>query len=276
MSRGVSLHIGLNSLDPNHYDGWSGTLNACEADASSMRKICDTRGFATERLLTKDATRSAVLDRLASLASDLVSGDTLIISYSGHGGQLPDKNDEEDDGLDETWCLYDGELLDDELYRAWAAFVPGVQVAVFSDSCHSGTVIKELVLNQALVFPTLVEGPRFQPVYRAMPPEIQMRTYMANQEFYDGLLAAKAPPATPECSVLLVSGCQDNQLSQDGAFNGAFTGALIKTWANGGFIGGYEAFTKAIRKRLPTSQSPNYLAIGASNPAFASGPVFSL
>lgn len=33
-----SLHIGLNAVDSNAYDGWDGTLNACEADAGDA---CD-------------------------------------------------------------------------------------------------------------------------------------------------------------------------------------------------------------------------------------------
>jgi hypothetical protein len=44
--------------------------------------------------------------------------------------------------MDETWCLYDGQLLDDELHGAWEKFQAGVRILVFSDSCHSGTVLK--------------------------------------------------------------------------------------------------------------------------------------
>ena len=32
---GLSLHVGLNAVDPAHYAGWSGPLNACEADATA-------------------------------------------------------------------------------------------------------------------------------------------------------------------------------------------------------------------------------------------------
>jgi hypothetical protein len=39
MAKGLSLHIGLNRIDPNHYAGWSGTLNACENDARAMQDI---------------------------------------------------------------------------------------------------------------------------------------------------------------------------------------------------------------------------------------------
>ncbi len=35
MAKGVSVHIGVNEVDPAHYGGWSGKLNACEADAEN-------------------------------------------------------------------------------------------------------------------------------------------------------------------------------------------------------------------------------------------------
>jgi hypothetical protein len=38
MARGQALTIGLNAVDPKHYEGWSGELNACEADANDMAR----------------------------------------------------------------------------------------------------------------------------------------------------------------------------------------------------------------------------------------------
>lgn len=276
MAKGVSLHIGLNVVDPAHYDGWSGPLNACEADAHSMATICEKQGFESRKLLTKAATRAAVAQQLEKLAGSLAGGDTLVISYSGHGGQLPDENKDEDDGLDETWCLFDGQLLDDELYRAWAKFNAGVRIAVFSDSCHSGSVVKNLLLSRTFPDQALMGGTTAAtPIYRAMPSEMVTRTYYANQKFYDELLAKPAPP-TPTCAVILVSGCQDNQLSMDGPFNGAFTGALLQTWSKGSFKGSYNALAKAIRTELPPTQSPNYMTVGGANDAFADGQAFSI
>ena len=37
--RGLSLHIGLNSVNPKHYAGWSGDLMACEFDAEDMAAL---------------------------------------------------------------------------------------------------------------------------------------------------------------------------------------------------------------------------------------------
>ena len=33
-------------------------------------------------------------------------------------------------------------MIDDEIFHALGAFAPGVRILVFSDSCHSGSVIK--------------------------------------------------------------------------------------------------------------------------------------
>jgi metacaspase-1 len=272
MSKGLSLHIGLNSVDPAKYSGWSGDLVACENDARSMQSICSARGFQAHTLLTQQATRAALLDALKDASQELQAGDTLVISYSGHGGQVPDVNGDEDDGLDETWCLYDGEVLDDELYWCWGQLPAGVRVAVFSDSCHSGTVLKATLLAKGMV--AADAGP-VTTRYKAMPREVEFATYERNRALYEELQSKGAPP-DPHCSVILVSGCQDNQLSSDGPFNGSFTGALLIVWQNGQFHGGYAEFTKAIRARLPSTQSPNFMSVGAPDPDFQNGPVFSI
>jgi len=56
MGRGLSLHIGLNRVDPDHYNGWDGQLTACEFDANDMQAIAKNGGFETKVLLTEEAT----------------------------------------------------------------------------------------------------------------------------------------------------------------------------------------------------------------------------
>jgi len=83
-----------------------------------------------------------VIAAITSAATAIVEGSIFFLTYSGHGGQVPDITGDEVDLQDETWCLFDGELLDDELRVLWSKFAPGVRILVLSDSCHSGTVIK--------------------------------------------------------------------------------------------------------------------------------------
>jgi len=52
MAKGAAVTIGLNSVDPVHYQGWSGDLTACEADAKDMAAIAASEWYAVTTLLT--------------------------------------------------------------------------------------------------------------------------------------------------------------------------------------------------------------------------------
>src|SRR4051812_20909928 len=142
--KAVSVHLGLNAVSAKHYEGWSGELTACEFDAHDMAAIARTAGMKSTVLLTRHATRARALAAVRAASKSLQSGDLLFLTYSGHGGQIPDVTGEEDDKLDETWCLYDGQLIDDEMYAELSRFAAGVRILVLSDSCHSGTVLRAM------------------------------------------------------------------------------------------------------------------------------------
>lgn len=276
-SVGVSLHIGINEVSAAHYAGWTGPLAACEFDANDMAAIAQAQGIKPTVLLTRKGTRSAMLSALRKAAKALKAGDLFWLTYSGHGGQVPDNSGEEPDKLDETWCLYDGQLIDDELYYELSRFAKGVRILVLSDSCHSGTVVRAGRPAPG----TAEQRPRI------MPPAVGMRVYNAHKAWYDRLQAdiAKAAggrvtdPDTAiaqvavsvrltgivqkfEPSVVLVSGCQDNQFSMDGNHNGAFTEQVLRVWNNGGFQGSLAQFHARVRAGLPPTQSPNLFTLG--------------
>jgi len=278
MPKGLALTIGLNAVDPKHYAGWAGELSACEADAADMADIARTRKFTVKTLLTKAATRAKVAAEIAKAARTLKAGDIFLLTYSGHGGQLPDLNNDEPDNQDETWCLYDGEQVDDELYSMLGKFAKSVRVLVFSDSCHSGTVVKAAYFQgtaaarSAGLASSVVR-------YRAMPPDVALRTYRQNKRFYDPILLAKDRKKAigkVKASVLLISGCQDNQLSSDGDFNGLFTGTMLRVWNHGRFKKDYQAFHKAIVRRMPPDQTPKYFRAGGMSSAFEAQVPFSI
>jgi hypothetical protein len=237
-----------------------------------MADLAVARGFSCTRLLTKDASRAAVNSVIADAARRLRSGDIFFLSYSGHGGQLPDLNGDEADRKDESWCLYDSELVDDELYTLLGAFAAGVRIIMLSDSCHSGSVNKDLFYRTE----TPARTPR---VYRVMPDEIALRVYQKNKEFYDPILKSRDTAKALEsikASVLLISGCQDNQYSQDGIFNGLFTASLKSVWNGGTFRGSYGKFYKAISAQMPPDQTPRLSMIGTVDRRFRSQAPFEL
>ena len=267
MPKAISVHVGLNGVDASHYNGWSGTLNACEADAQDMQRIAAARGFETRLLLTREATAAAVADAIGAAAGALGDGDIFFLTYSGHGGQVPDGNGDESagDGKDETWVLYDRQLVDDELYALWARFARGARILVFSDSCHSGSVTRDIfdAAVPHVVEHALVDTPT--PRTKDAPRDVLEKTYEANRALYDGIQDAvpSGEKADLGATVILISGCQDNQLSLDGDRNGLFTQQLLAVWDDGRWKGSHSRFHKAIGARMPPTQSPNYFVVGA-------------
>ncbi len=270
MSQGISVHVGLNHVDPAHYNGWDGQLNACEADARSMEHIAKSRGLHTKSFLTKAATANAVKHAIRDAAARTQPGDLFFLTYSGHGGQVPDTNADEPDRKDETWVLYDRQLVDDELYALWSTFKPGVRIFILSDSCHSGSVARGIA---EAAIPHVVEQGMVDtasPKPKDMPQEVEKATYEQNKELYDGIQKENpnAEKAMIGATVILISGCQDNQLSLDGDKNGLFTQQLLTVWNNGHWKGSYRRFQQAIAARMPPTQSPNFFKVGATDAAF--------
>jgi hypothetical protein len=280
----MSLHIGLNEVDPVHYDGWSGPLGACEFDVISLAAIAKSKKMASTQLMTKQATREAVLKNLRAASKALRAGDFFFLTYSGHGGQVEDISGDEKDKLDETWCLFDGQLIDDELYLELSKFAKGVRILVLSDSCHSGTVTRA--------------ARRPPSNARLMPADIARRVYLKHKKEYDAIQRAVVKEAgglSPDealahvavsqrltriagrckASVILISGCQDNQVSLDGVANGAFTERLLAVWNNGAFKDNYARFHATILAEMPDSQSPNFFQLGPAK-GFAQEQVFKV
>lgn len=281
MPQAISIHVGLNEVDPAHYQGWDGKLVACEFDANDMEKLAGERGFKTHKLLTKHATAHALTAALEDAGKKLDSGDMLLLTYSGHGGQVPDANGDEQDRMDETWVLYDRQMVDDELYSLLGKLKPGVRVAIFSDSCHSGTVARgavELIGPDRVAESVNGGNGSGAPRVKGMPDNVVRSTYEANKEVYDAI--QKSLPTLDKAnigaSVILTSGCQDNQTSLDGDKNGLFTQTLLKVWNNGVFKSGYRTFAKRIAREMPPWQSPNLFIVGSPDRKFASQTPFTV
>ena len=278
MSKGKSLHIGINEVDPKHYAGWSGPLSACEADSEDLLALAISHDYEAKLLSTSDATREAVVRTIKGIAEELDAGDIFFLSYSGHGGQIPDRNGDETDLSDETWCLYDGQLIDDELRLLWSNFKPRTRVLVLSDSCHSGSAARWGIgvarSPDGFQAEQLgIQGAR----YRCMPVQACAKAYRINRSFYDEIqqnIPQELPPV--ETTVRLISGCQDNQLSLDGVFNGLFTGQLLRVWSSGRFQGNYAEFHRAIVANMPPTQTPNHLVFGATNLEFDNQTPFAV
>lgn len=281
MKKGISIHIGLNHLDEEHYGTGVSSLETCEQDARDMQELALNQNFkSTFLLLSENATRDAVKSAIKSASKELSSGDMLLLSYSGHGGFVPDTNgDESDDNLDETWCLYDGQLIDDELFYLWSKFKKGVRIVVLSDSCHSGTVAK------ANNFKTKEkEESMFQE--KLLSYSVAKSVYYGNKNFYEKIEKKflNKKPKEIKASIKLMAACQDPEVSYTMPFarNSIFTEKLLKVWNGGQFIGTYDDFFEIIKEEvssltfLPTTQTPNIDNVGRENKSFAKQKPFQI
>jgi hypothetical protein len=258
MAEGFSLHLGLNRLDPSHYAGfaasgegrWEGSLAGCEQDAIDLEAITEAQGFTPASLLGDAATVQAVTDAVGERAASLTEGDMFVLTFSGYGGEVPDRNG--DRWRERTWALYDRQMPEDELMSLLASFRPNVRLLVLDDSSVSGTVRRDVLSFVDL--PLDDDTPRT----KALPPDVSSETYRSHSSLYDEIQHSHASgeEAAIPAAVVIISGCAESQLAVDGSPNGVFTEALLRVWDNGGFSGDYRAFVREITARMPPTQSP--------------------
>src|SRR4029079_18179721 len=103
--KAMSLHVGLNGVSGGAYGGWTGPPAAREADAQDMTAIAKQQVMRPTTLLTKKATRAAVLAEMRKAAQQLAAGDLFFLSYSGHGGQVTDVTGGEDEHTSDACVL---------------------------------------------------------------------------------------------------------------------------------------------------------------------------
>lgn len=269
MAYGISIHIGLNKIDAGHY-GSNGLLKGCINDANAMHGIAKSNNFNESYLLIdKDGTYKKVVTLIKKAARKLKKDDFLFITYAGHGASIWDTNNDEKDNKDETWCLYDRMIVDDELAQLWAKFKTGVRILMVSDSCHSGSVSRVMNANGEMMDDTPAAGSRRL--------DGGADIYDRNKKVYDATVptdTSVAKGGSIKATVLLLSGCQDNQTSRDGEKNGLFTEKLLQVYNHENFKGNYALLLKKILQLMPANQTPNYSIIGKRNAAFESAAAF--
>jgi hypothetical protein len=338
---GQSVHIGLNRLDLEAYFPLRPkVLRGCINDANAMRDLAADQGFATsEPLLNEAATSDAVIAAISGAADTLEPGDFFLLTYAGHGSQVRDVSGDEE-RYDQTWCLWDRQFLDDELYALWGRFQPDVRICVISDSCHSGSVTRDFlvaldreavsagverdgeasseVTSDAIVDLTLgladivtpilnaagretldtqtrrevtktvirpvvdsllglstSNGEVEDPLDRLLPEDEAERDFNKRQNLYRRVKRAAQRETPPTCSVLLLSGCQDNQTSLDGRRNGLFTEKLLNVWSRRN-VPNYTDFYQQILREMPAGQTPNLFWATRRNAAFEAQQPFTI
>ncbi len=142
-----ALLIGIN------YVGTPDELSGCINDVNQMKALLvNTYGFNPKNItmLTDDGKNTLptgvnIEKYIKWLLLGVKIGDSLVFHYSGHGNSIKDDNADEHDGLDEVIIPVDadtnGVISDDDIFGNLISKVPkGVNLTMFMDCCHSGTV----------------------------------------------------------------------------------------------------------------------------------------
>ncbi|KAF5864069.1 Ca(2+)-dependent cysteine protease [Aspergillus alliaceus] len=244
-----ALLIGIN------YFNQKGQLRGCINDVKNMSTYLNQNfGYAREDmvLLTDDQqnpmsqpTKVNILRAMHWLVKDAQPNDSLFFHYSGHGGQTPDLDGDEDDGYDEVIYPVDfrqaGHIVDDEMHRIMVKpLQPGVRLTAIFDSCHSGSaldlpyiystqgILKEPNLakeaGQGLlgVVSAYARGDMGSMMSTAVG---FLKKATKGDEVYERNKVTKTSPA----DVIMWSGSKDDQTSQDAQIQGQATGAM--SWA---------------------------------------------
>lgn len=210
----------------NNYPGTENDLSGCVNDAKDLSAFFGKMSQLAQNtvLLDKQVTKKVMCRNIRTTLQACEPGDTAIITFSGHGTWVPDRNGDEPDGREECFVPYDHQrylLPDDEVKKYLVRYrQEGSQVLLLTDCCHSGTIFR------------MFGPPRNQIRPRFMPPAQIMEAVRGHVSDTDERemqrLTMQIRQATDAAlpGVIHISGCRDIEYSYDAVFNGRANGAM--------------------------------------------------
>lgn len=235
-------------------------LRGCVNDARLFERTVRPTAHRMTVLIDGQATRGAFLRTWDRMASEARPGDTILITFSGHGAQEAERmRGNEADGKDETIIFYGfhprrqpnnaERVFDDELgERFRRSGQRGVRSIFLADSCHSGNLSRS------------VDGRAADFTYRSV----------GYQEIENDMLAALATvPAQVEGqpNLLLISAGQEHEkipeIPIDGVRRGATSYAFCQAFQRGLTAGRFPSTQEFARQVIAGARS---LADGRHHP----------
>lgn len=271
MHRGISIHIGVNNplVNPGR------PLLESEANALRMAELASQAGYREIHVLRgPEATREAVGTLLAETTRALQPGHTLFVTFSGHGSRVLDLNDDEWDGWDETWCLHDKDLIDDDLAGYWRQLPDGGRAVVVSDSCFAGGTGKPAPPRMNPDDPFDL-APRWRP--RGTGPGRARGVKQSADSSATSVVRTPSHTDGIRASVLWLAAASEDRHGQEGVY----MPRLLEVWNGGGFRGSYSDLHLAVsarvnRKVQDLPQEPQLFMLGVPDPAFPLEVAFHL
>jgi len=148
------LVLGINAYE--HEPPLEGAVADARDIAGALRELSPKQ---VVTLTNAEATRARITREWKRLIGLARAGDTIVLTYAGHGSQEPDQPPlDEADGLDESFLLgafnrdakaqdRQEERLLDDTFHEWllAAQEKNVRVIFVADACHSGSMTRAMM-----------------------------------------------------------------------------------------------------------------------------------
>lgn len=167
----------------------------------------------------------------------------LVFQFSGHGGQVPDTDGDEEDAKDETIipCDYQsaGQITDDDLFKMLVKPLPeGVLLTAIMDCCHSGTGMDLAFIHKIggknrdgdkLHFDEFVEKKLKKEKGKKDKKDKKNKKDKKdkkNKKDKKSKKSKKSYDNSSDANVIMLSGCMDDQCSADAKIEGKSTGAM--------------------------------------------------
>lgn len=246
----VAVCIGLTSVDPNYFSGWSGACPGCDVDAKGMYSLFTRNGIDSVLMLNKDATWNNIKSVITTVTKDFKRGDLLIIMMSGHGGQVPDKSGDESDKLDETVIFYDSAVLDDDILIFIKTLPAGLRICLINDQCHAESNWRSVVRKATFGLIGKKKG-------KALIKKSMSKGNITITRNYD-------------MALLQFAGCREANYSYGGYSGGSWSQALIGVFKTS--LTWKQWFNEAAKK-MASEQVPVYVEAGTVTDEFRNGAV---
>lgn len=245
LSNVMAVCVGLTAVNPSYYNGWAGDCPGCDVDAKGLAKLFANSGIRTRLLLNATANWRTTRACILSAANMMKTNDLLIVAVSGHGGQVADDNGDESDRLDETWCLWDGQVRDDDVLKMIKLMPAGLRLVIINDQCHSEGNFRAIVRSIQ------------QSVSMGYWGSVEARPIVQNTGDWKGQL-------------IQFAGCRENNYSYGASSGGTWTQSLLRNYNNKLTWNGW--FVKA-KSQMPANQVPQWVTYGNIQSNFVNGTV---
>ena len=219
----------------NRYKMAGADLRGCVNDVKNMEgALTKFYGFKSSdivSLLDEKATTKAMKAAMKSIVGGAAKGDVVLVHFSGHGSNVPDKNGDEADKRDEILCPHDLDwmdpFLDDWLRKTFDSVRKGVSLTAIFDCCHSGTATRVMLPPDAPIVPRYLPSPWD---IAAVESGRKLRgTLRGTVRSSSRAARKKKDVVTANIPEVLISGCRDTQTSADAHIGGSYNGALTYT-----------------------------------------------